>query len=168
MERDGQVVKIPVKEIVTGDRVIVYPGDQIPVDGYILHGSRLIDQCKLTGESVPVNRSQGDEVYASTLLVDGHLCILTLATGNNTRAGVIMSLMQSAPVHDTRVENYAAMVAKQAMEIIWQNTAFVAVPNIGALRCGDFLCLRPRPGNHHQQRFSHRSGTEWFTPAFGS
>jgi Cu2+-exporting ATPase len=113
VERDGAEVQIPVKEIVTGDHVIVYPGDQIPVDGYVLRGTGLIDQCKLTGESVPVTRTEGEEVFASTLLVDGHLCILVERTGNNTRAGVIVSLMQAAPVHDTRVENYAAAVANQ-------------------------------------------------------
>ena len=113
VERDGKEVEIPVKEIAIGDHVIVYPGDQIPVDGYIQRGTGLIDQCKLTGESVPVTRCVGDEVFASTLLVDGHLCILAERTGNNTRAGVIVNLMQSAPVHDTRVENYAAMVASQ-------------------------------------------------------
>ncbi len=115
VERDGKEVEILVKEIVEGDRVVVYPGDQIPIDGYIVRGTGLIDQCKLTGESVPVTRVEGDEVFASTLLVDGQLCILTERTGSNTRAGVIVTLMQSAPVHDTRVENYAAMIANQAV-----------------------------------------------------
>ncbi len=115
VEREGLEVQILVKEIVEGDSVIVYPGDQIPVDGIILRGTGLLDQCKLTGESVPVTRSEGDEVFASTMLVDGNLCIKVERTGNNTRAGVIVSLMQSAPVHDTRVENYAAMVANQAV-----------------------------------------------------
>lgn len=88
---------------------------QIPVDGHILRGTGLIDQCKLTGESVPVTRSEGDEVFASTLLVNGSLCILAERLGNNTRAGVIVSLMKSAPVHDTRIENYAAVIANQAV-----------------------------------------------------
>ncbi len=115
VERDGKEVQILVKEIVEGDKVLVYPGDQIPVDGIILRGTGLIDQCKLTGESVPVNRSEGDEVFASTMLVDGQLSIKVERTGNNTRAGVIVALMQAAPVHDTRVENYAATVANQAV-----------------------------------------------------
>lgn len=113
--RDGQVVEIPTQDVVAGDHVIVYPGDQIPVDGAVLEGTGIIDQCKLTGESVPVTRSVGDEVFASTLLVDGTLTILAERTGNNTRAGVIVNLMQAAPVHDTRVENYAASVANQAV-----------------------------------------------------
>lgn len=111
--RDGQVVEIPTEQVIVGDHVIVYPGDQIPVDGAVLEGTGIIDQCKLTGESVPVTRATGDEVFASTLLVDGTLTILAERCGNNTRAGVIVNLMQAAPVHDTRVENYAAMVANQ-------------------------------------------------------
>ncbi len=111
--RDGQVVEIPTENVMVGDHVIVYPGDQIPVDGVILEGTGILDQCKLTGESVPVTRSLGEEVFASTLLVDGTLTILAERLGNNTRAGVIVNLMQEAPVHDTRVENYAAAVANQ-------------------------------------------------------
>jgi Cu2+-exporting ATPase len=113
--RDGQEVEIAVRDIIVGDHVVVYPGDQIPVDGFVVEGMGIIDQCKLTGESVPVTRSLGEEVLASTLLVDGHLLILTERTGNNTRAGVMVNLMQAAPVHDTRVENYAATVANQAV-----------------------------------------------------
>ena len=115
VERDGQEVQVLVKELKEGDLVIVYPGDLVPVDGFVERGTALIDQCKLTGESVPVTRSQGQEVFASTIVVDGHLCIKVEKTGNNTRAGVIVSLMESAPVHDTRVENYAATVANQAV-----------------------------------------------------
>lgn len=115
VERDGQEVEIPVRAVVPGDHVLVYPGDQVPVDGYLLRGTVVIDQCKLTGESVPVRREAGDEVFASTLVVDGTACILTERTGRETRAGMIVALMESAPVHDTRVENYAALVANQAV-----------------------------------------------------
>ncbi|MBE9035147.1 heavy metal translocating P-type ATPase [aff. Roholtiella sp. LEGE 12411] len=111
--RDGQVVEIPTQDVIVGDHVVVYPGDQVPVDGIVMEGTGIIDQCKLTGESVPVTRRVGEEVFASSLLVDGTLTILSERVGNNTRAGVIVNLMQAAPVHDTRVENYAATVANQ-------------------------------------------------------
>lgn len=115
VERDGIEVEIPVKDVVVGDRVVVYPGDQIPVDGMVIKGTGLVDQCKLTGESVPVTRNEGMEVFASTLLVEGQMTILAERVGNQTRAGVIVGLMQAAPVHDTRIENYAAMIANQAV-----------------------------------------------------
>ncbi|AFY60045.1 heavy metal translocating P-type ATPase [Synechococcus sp. PCC 6312] len=115
VERDGIEVEIPVKDVVVGDRVVVYPGDQIPVDGMVIKGMGLVDQCKLTGESVPVTRTEGMEVFASTLLVEGQMVILAERVGNQTRAGVIVGLMQAAPVHDTRIENYAGMIANQAV-----------------------------------------------------
>ena len=113
VERQGQQRRILAKDIALGDQVFLYPGDQIPVDGYIVKGTGLVDQCKLTGESVPVTRTQGEEVFASTLLVDGQLSVLAERLGSNTRAGVILTLVESAPVHDTRVENYAAAFANQ-------------------------------------------------------
>ena len=113
VERDGEEIRISAKDIIQGDRVLVYPGDQIPVDGYIVRGTAIVDQCSLTGESVPVTREAGEEVFASTLVVDGHVCICAERMGTNTRAGVILTLVESAPVHDTRVENYAAVVANQ-------------------------------------------------------
>lgn len=113
VERDGQEVKIPIDQVVVGDRVVVYPGDQIPVDGSVLRGSGLVDQCKLTGESIPITRGVGEDVFASTILVDGHLCIQAERIGAETRAGVIASLMQEAPVYDTRVSNFATKVANQ-------------------------------------------------------
>lgn len=113
VERDGREVKIPINQVVVGDRVVVYPGDQIPVDGSVLRGSGLVDQCKLTGESIPITRGVGEDVFASTILVDGHLCIQAERIGADTRAGVIASLMQEAPVYDTRVSNFATKVANQ-------------------------------------------------------
>jgi Cu2+-exporting ATPase len=113
VEREGQELKIPIDQVVVGDRVIVYPGDQIPVDGTVLRGSGLVDQCKLTGESIPITRGAGEEVFASTILVDGYLCITAERIGADTRAGIIAHLMQAAPVYDTRVSNFATMVANQ-------------------------------------------------------
>lgn len=115
VEKDGVEVQVPLRDIEEGNIVIIYPGDLIPIDGKIMRGHGLIDQQKLTGESVPVHREVDDEVYASTLLVEGQLAILVERTGSNTRAGVVVELMKAAPIHDTRVENYAAKFANIAV-----------------------------------------------------
>lgn len=111
VEQDGKEQQIPLKEVQVGDRVIVYPGNLIPVSGRVLRGTALIDEHKLTGESTLVSRCEGQVVHASTLVLEGKLCILAKRIGKNTRVGVAFDLMQSAPVHDTRVEDYAAKVA---------------------------------------------------------
>lgn len=111
VEQDGQERRIDLKDVQVGDRIVVYPGELIPVSGRVLRGAALIDEHKLTGESTLVSRSEGQVVHASTLVLEGKLCILAKRIGKNTRVGVAFELMQSAPVHDTRVEDYAAKIA---------------------------------------------------------
>ncbi|MBZ8179465.1 heavy metal translocating P-type ATPase [Oscillatoria salina] len=115
VERNGGKEEIPLEEVQPGDIVIVYPGEQIPIDGTILRGTALIDEQKLTGESMPVVRNQGQAVYATTLVREGQIYVLTERTGAETRAGRTVQLIQDAPVHDTRIENYAAKIADRAV-----------------------------------------------------
>ncbi|MEC4814299.1 MAG: heavy metal translocating P-type ATPase [Scytonema sp. PMC 1069.18] len=115
VERDGEKVEIPIQDVQKGDTVIVYPGELVPVDGTILRGKALIDEQKLTGESMPVLKKKGQAVYASTLVREGRMYVMAERTGNDTRAGQSIQLMQQAPVHDTRMENYAAKIAQKAV-----------------------------------------------------
>ncbi|MDQ4145210.1 MAG: heavy metal translocating P-type ATPase [Actinomycetota bacterium] len=103
--------QIPVEQVRRGDVVVVYPGDPIPVDGRVLEGKAVVDEHELTGESMPAIREEGQLVYASTLVREGHLHIAVEQVGEETRAGRIVQLMRQAPVHDTRIENYAAKLA---------------------------------------------------------
>ncbi|MBW4553511.1 MAG: heavy metal translocating P-type ATPase [Aphanocapsa sp. GSE-SYN-MK-11-07L] len=115
IERDGQEFQVPLLEVQIGDRVVVYPGETIPVSGRILRGTALVDEHKLTGESTLVSRSEGQVAQASTLVLEGKLCILTKRVGKNTRMGITLELMRSAPVHDTRIEDYSAQIANAAI-----------------------------------------------------
>lgn len=115
VEQNGKERRIALNQVQVGDRVIVYPGDLIPVSGRVLRGTALIDEHKLTGESSIVSRSEGQVVHASTLVLEGKLWILAKRIGSNTRVGVAFQLMQSAPVHDTRVEDYAGQIANAAV-----------------------------------------------------
>lgn len=115
VERDGEKQEIPIQEVQLGDTVIVYPGEQIPVDGSILRGQATIDEQKLTGEAMPVLKEPGHEVFASTLVREGQIYIVAERVGDETRAGASIKLIQNAPVHDTRIENYAAKIADRAV-----------------------------------------------------
>lgn len=141
VEREGDKQQISIKDVKKGDVVIVYPGDQIPVDGQIIRGQALIDEQKLTGESVPVMRAEGQHVYTSTLVRDGQLYILTEGVGSETRAGQIIKVMQDAPVHDTRIENYAANFADKAVvpTLILSGIVFAATRNLA--RAASILTL---------------------------
>ncbi len=115
VRRGGERRQVPSESLRRGDTILVYPGDRIPADGHVLEGTALIDEHHLTGESMPKQREEGHIVYASTLVREGHLHIRVEHTGDETRAGRIIRLVQDAPVHDTRIENYAATVADRAV-----------------------------------------------------
>lgn len=103
--------QIPSDQVQIGDTVVVYPGEQIPVDGMVLQGEAIVDQQSLTGESMPVVRKLGQSVFASTLLRSGQLYLRADRVGKQTRAAASIELLQKAPVHDTRMANYAEKVA---------------------------------------------------------
>jgi Cd2+/Zn2+-exporting ATPase len=70
---DGQVATIPASQVVAGDRVLVRSGDKVPIDGAVLKGRSSLDQKAITGESVPVDKGPGDEVFAGTVNGEGTL-----------------------------------------------------------------------------------------------
>ncbi len=105
-----EVTSTPVDELIAGDIVCVYPGDLIPVDGIVTNGKALIDQKLLTGEPAPVTRTVGDSVFALTTIADGQISIRVEHIGKETRAGQVAEMIEDAPLSDTRVQNYAAML----------------------------------------------------------
>jgi Cu2+-exporting ATPase len=109
--KDGTVVSIPASELAVGDEVVVYPGEMIPVDGEIIHGRALIDQKTITGEGLPVTRGQGEAAFAATVIRDGQLTIRAIRVGEQTTAGQIAHLVESAPIGDTRMQNHAERLA---------------------------------------------------------
>ena len=111
--KEGKPLQVKSDLVQSGETVIVYPGEQIPVDGEVLQGLATIDQQQLTGESMPIVAQVGTVVYASTLVRSGQIYIRADRIGNKTRAAASIELLQNAPVHDTRMANYAAQLADQ-------------------------------------------------------
>lgn len=102
---------IPANEVKVGDIIVVYPGELVPVDGQVISGEAAIDQSKLTGESIPVEVGKGDHVLAATVAVEGKIYVQCEATGSHTRAGMVLESIASAPLHETKIQNYASLVA---------------------------------------------------------
>lgn len=111
LRRGPDILTLELADVQKGDVVLIFAGDQVPVDGTVLMGQSSLDVRSLTGESVPRFVETGDEVLASSVLLEGSLEIATTAIGDDTRAGQIAQLLQDAPVCDSRVGNYAAQVA---------------------------------------------------------
>ena len=105
--RDGKLVRLPSALIRTGDLVSVYPGEMIPVDGAIENGQAIVDQKSVTGESLPVERCAGERVFAATVLREGRIDVRAMRTGEQTTAAQMVHLVESAPIGETRIQNYA-------------------------------------------------------------
>lgn len=113
VRRGAQILSVRLADVIVGDIVLLFAGDQVPIDGTVLIGQSSLDVRSLTGESVPRYVEPGDEVLASSMLLEGSIEVSTIAVGDHTKAGQIAQLLQDAPVCDSRVGNYAAKVADQ-------------------------------------------------------
>ncbi len=95
--RNGKELTLPVSEVRTGDIFAVRPGQSIPVDGRILEGSSAVDESALTGESIPVDKAEGDPVSAATVNQNGYLkCKATRVGGDTTLAQIIKTVSDAA------------------------------------------------------------------------
>lgn len=96
VERDGEQLVIPVEQVAAGDIIIVRPGQSIPVDGEIIEGSSTIDESALTGESIPVEKHQGDRVMSATINKTGAFKFRATRVGGDTTLSQIISLVEEA------------------------------------------------------------------------
>ena len=94
--RDGTELEIPTADVLKGDTVIIRPGNKIPVDGEILEGSSQVDESMLTGESMPVAKSPGDEVIGATINKSGSFRYRATKVGADTALAQIVKLVQEA------------------------------------------------------------------------
>ena len=94
--RDGKETEIPVEQVRVGDRIVVRSGGQIPVDGTILEGRAAIDQSALTGESVPVEKSEGDPVAAATINTEGYFVFRADKVGEDTTLSQVIRMVEEA------------------------------------------------------------------------
>ncbi|MDB4897836.1 MAG: putative cadmium-transporting ATPase [Firmicutes bacterium] len=119
VRRKDQEVELPVEEIKVGDFMIVRPGEKIAMDGAILAGASAIDQAAITGESVPVEKAQGDEVFAGTLNGSGALEVLVTKVVEDTTFAKILNLVEEAQAQrapsQTLVEKFAKIYTPAVM-----------------------------------------------------
>lgn len=94
--QNGEEITVPVEKIKTGDILIVKPGSSIPVDGIITEGTAAIDESAITGESIPVEKTTGDEVIGATINKTGYLKIKAEKVGTDTTLSQIISLVEEA------------------------------------------------------------------------
>ena len=94
--RQDALVDIPIEEVVRGDIVVVRPGEKIPVDGLVVDGHSSVDESMITGESLPVGKTTGDEVIGATLNKQGLLHIEATRVGRESALAQIIKLVEQA------------------------------------------------------------------------
>jgi len=105
--RGGREEEIPAGEVSRGEIVLAKPGERIPVDGTVTEGRASVNQASITGESVPVEKRPGDQVFAATICERGALQIQTVRVGRDTTFGQIVRLVEEAEAAKAPVQRFA-------------------------------------------------------------
>ncbi|MCS4541494.1 MAG: heavy metal translocating P-type ATPase [Euryarchaeota archaeon] len=109
--RGGQEVEIPVEEVQKGDLVVVRPGEKIPVDGIIKEGYSTVDESMLTGESMPVEKKEGDEVFGATINRTGSFKFEAIKVGKDTVLAQIIKLVEEAQGSKAPIQRLADKIS---------------------------------------------------------
>jgi Cu+-exporting ATPase len=122
--------EVPVAELQTGDLVALRPGDRVPVDGVVAEGDSAVDEAMLTGESVPVDKKNGGELYAGTVNLNGRLVMRVTATGESTALAHIIAAVQRAQTSRADIQRLGDRVSSVFVPVV------VAIAVIAALWWG--------------------------------
>ncbi|WP_276299826.1 heavy metal translocating P-type ATPase [Halorussus lipolyticus] len=119
-DADGATTEetVPVEEVGVGETVVVRPGEKIPVDGRVLEGTSAVNQAPITGESVPVDKSEDDEVYAGTINEEGYLEVEATAEADETTLSQVIELVGDAQRDRTDREQFIEKFAAYYTPII--------------------------------------------------
>ncbi len=129
VRRGGREVEVEAEAVQLGERVIVRPGEAIPVDGVVLTGESLVDQSTLTGESVPVPKVPGDRVFAGTLAQQGSMEVRALRTAGDTTLARIVTLVEEAQEQKSRTEEIAEWVGRYyTVAVMIGAAAMIVIP----------------------------------------
>lgn len=106
VKRDDKEVSIPIENVSTGDVVIIRPGGRVPVDGVVLKGESAVNESAITGESIPVDKYKGDEVFAGSINQQGYLEVRTTNKSEDSTISQIVSIVEEAQEGKTQKEKF--------------------------------------------------------------
>lgn len=116
--RDGIEVEVPIEQVVSGDTVIVKPGEKIPVDGKIIEGRSAIDESMITGESLPIDKVAGDAVIGATINRNGSLQIKATNVGKDTALAQIVKVVEEAQGSKADIQRLADRISGVFVPIV--------------------------------------------------
>ncbi|WP_423816154.1 copper-translocating P-type ATPase [Rhodocaloribacter litoris] len=136
VQPDGSVVDVPLDQLQAGDRVLVRPGEKIPADGVVVQGQSAVNEAMLTGESVPVNKKEGDVVIGGAINGEGSLILEVQKTGSESFLAQVIDLVRQAQESKSKTQDLANRAAR------W--LTFVALGG-GALTLFVWIVLMDQP-----------------------
>jgi heavy metal translocating P-type ATPase len=103
--RDGIETEVALESVIREDRVVVYTGEVVPVDGVIIEGDAILDQHALTGESTPAEKTIGDKVFASTVMLAGKILVHVDESGNETTSSKIAAVLRRTVAYKPKTQS---------------------------------------------------------------
>ena len=112
LTKEFKEIEIPVEQIEEGDLMVIRPGERVPTDGLVIEGSSSVDESALTGESIPVDKTKGEEVIGATINKNGLLKVKATKVGQDTVLSQIITLVEEAKTGKAKLERMVDQVAK--------------------------------------------------------
>ena len=116
--RAGQIVTLPLAELVVGDRVVIRPGERIPVDGVVVEGMSQVDESLLTGESLPVDKGVGQRVIGGAINGNGLLEVIADSLGASSMLSRIIALVESAQAGKAPVQRLVDRISALFVPVV--------------------------------------------------
>ncbi len=127
VKRDGLEVTVALEDVLAGDSIIVKPGERLPLDGIILSGSSSIDQSPITGESIPVSKSAGQEVFAGSINQMGSLEVRVTKPFNDTTLGKIIHYVEVAETKKSGYQRFGEKFGRIYTPLMFLVSIFVMI-----------------------------------------
>lgn len=116
--RDGKEMMIPIEEVVVSDRMIIKPGEKIPVDGVVVKGTTSVDESMLTGESIPIEKQVGAKVIGATTNLNGTIEIEAEKVGEDTALASIVQAVEAAQGDKAPIQRMADVISGYFVPIV--------------------------------------------------
>lgn len=131
VDDQGNAEKVSIKEIQPGENILIHTGEKISVDGRVLKGHACVDQSVITGESLPVTKEEGSDVFAGTVIQSGTLTVKALQVGDKTAVSRVIKLVEEATDRKASVQKYADNFSAQliGLNFFLAGAVFMATRN---------------------------------------
>jgi Cu+-exporting ATPase len=153
IDRDGAEVEVPIEEVEVGDVMIVRPGEKIPTDGEVVGGHSSVDESIATGESMPVEKKEGDRVIGATINKEGLLRVRATGVGEDTFLANVIRMVEEAQGTKVPIQQFADRVTA------------VFVPTVLAIAAATFLAWLIFPGAFRSIAESASGFLPWVDPS---